>query len=453
MQRTKGYESATLELTPHLMLVLSHYRSSALALMIVLAIRLGKALDVRGIAGREKLRELLNGNLSSSSSFSLRRGAEDGTEWKCVRIPRDDSSTITSTCCLSGRVTASGQLGVTCLPSLVIAGFQKTGTTALASLLAENMGIRFPKQKEVHYFDSNKGFRKGMAWYVRQFPEWDYHFHDWQDPPLYAEATPFYISSPIACERMARVLPDVKIVVMVREPASRAYSEWQMKKRRVEAQDAFRRLFRRHGKRAYMCMKRHIFESKKAFKCIPEELREDVHWTRFMKAWHHERTSSGTDALTSLDACFGKLILPPSHPVAQGESNELASNYIDSSMFGELDEASIRETALGLYGEYTSEIESESEGEGDENSDGAAGALIKSQRLSDYESSFQKPRDSESSDLIRGENDEVVPCLEKATAERLRPFTEVTLEEVRNDTSIHHRSPYSDPQISFCALT
>lgn len=49
--------------------------------------------------------------------------------------------------------------------------------------------------------------------------------------PMFAEATPFYIASRDACKRMSVTIPDVKLIVMLREPVARAYSEYQMKKR------------------------------------------------------------------------------------------------------------------------------------------------------------------------------------------------------------------------------
>jgi hypothetical protein len=47
----------------------------------------------------------------------------------------------------------------------------------------------------------------------------------------YIEATPFYIASRHACRRISETVPEVKIIVLLREPVARAYSEYQMKKR------------------------------------------------------------------------------------------------------------------------------------------------------------------------------------------------------------------------------
>ena len=49
--------------------------------------------------------------------------------------------------------------------------------------------------------------------------------------PLNAESTPFYIASDKACERIAKSVPNVRIILLLREPVARAYSEYNMKKR------------------------------------------------------------------------------------------------------------------------------------------------------------------------------------------------------------------------------
>ena len=47
------------------------------------------------------------------------------------------------------------------------------------------------------------------------------------------EATPFYLASRHACRRLSETVPEVKLLVLLREPGARAYSEYQMKKRSV----------------------------------------------------------------------------------------------------------------------------------------------------------------------------------------------------------------------------
>lgn len=45
------------------------------------------------------------------------------------------------------------------------------------------------------------------------------------------EATPFYLASRDACLRMSKTIPNVKLIILLRNPVDRAYSEYQMKQR------------------------------------------------------------------------------------------------------------------------------------------------------------------------------------------------------------------------------
>lgn len=380
-------------------------------------------IEERGMAAREILRGLLADN-----GTSRRSKEEAGSAWKCVQLPHDGSDLV-STCCLTGNVMQDAQrtphLGISCLPTVIIAGFQKTGTTALASMLAERLHVRFPRQKEVHYFDKNLSFRKGLGWYVNQFPQWHFSFHDWQDPPVYAEATPFYLSSPTACSRIARSLPDTKIIAVVREPAARAYSEWQMKKRRVEAQDAFVSLFMEHHDAVYNCLKEYAYDTKGIFWCLPSALREDVHWSRFYKAFNDERLKSSTDWFVSLDTCFGlNSILPaskapPPAPAADALATEATPTqsvslmeFNDTDILQLMDEGIVRDAAESLYGVNSA-------------------PLAQSQRLSDYESSFRKTAtEGSNATTLTPASLGIIPCLLKVTGERLAPFRETIEEEM-----------------------
>ena len=78
-----------------------------------------------------------------------------------------------------------------------------------------------------------------MREYLAEFRPWNYTHYDWYYPPVYAESTPFYIASRDACQRMAKDIPGTKMIVLLREPVARAYSEYHMKKRRVDQQNEF----------------------------------------------------------------------------------------------------------------------------------------------------------------------------------------------------------------------
>lgn len=103
------------------------------------------------------------------------------------------------------------------LPTLVIAGAQKCGTSSLAATLRRHPQVFMARPKELHFFDRH--FDRGLDWYREQFTPRRGHVHA-------GEATPNYLYHPDARRRIPEVLPDAKIVVILRDPAKRAYSHY-----------------------------------------------------------------------------------------------------------------------------------------------------------------------------------------------------------------------------------
>jgi hypothetical protein len=108
------------------------------------------------------------------------------------------------------------------LPTFVIAGSQKCGTTSLAATLRQHRQVHVPRPKEVHFFDQH--FARGTEWYAEQFSPREHHRQ-------VGEATPSYLDHPLATRRLARTLPDARIVVVLRNPVDRAYSHYWHKRR------------------------------------------------------------------------------------------------------------------------------------------------------------------------------------------------------------------------------
>lgn len=109
-------------------------------------------------------------------------------------------------------------------PDILVVGAQRAGTTTLFRLLSEHPGLRRPTlTKGTGYFDDN--FGHGMRWYRAHFPL--------RSPrrsaarPLAFECSGYYLFHPCAPERIARALPGVQVVVMVRDPVARAYSAYR----------------------------------------------------------------------------------------------------------------------------------------------------------------------------------------------------------------------------------
>ena len=102
------------------------------------------------------------------------------------------------------------------LPEFLGIGTQKGGTTTLQRLLEQHPQVYLPPCKELHYFSLHYG--EGEAWYRQQFakaaPE-----------QRCGEITPYYLFHPIAPQRIKALLPEAKLIVLLRDPVERALSQ------------------------------------------------------------------------------------------------------------------------------------------------------------------------------------------------------------------------------------
>jgi sulfotransferase family protein len=108
-------------------------------------------------------------------------------------------------------------------PSFIIAGAQRAGTTTLYRVLSDHPAVARPTvSKGIGYFDIH--YARGPRWYLGHFPlAWLARRRHGPDAATF-ESSGYYLYHPLAAERIARDLPDVRVVVMVREPVERAYS-------------------------------------------------------------------------------------------------------------------------------------------------------------------------------------------------------------------------------------
>jgi hypothetical protein len=122
-----------------------------------------------------------------------------------------------------GRITAPARM----TPSFLICGGQRCGTTSLyRALAAHPVVLKAVLHKGVHYFDTS--YRRGMAWYRGHFPmqrQSDKIKERYGVPAQTFESSPYYMYHPQAAARIARDLPGAKLVVLVRDPVERAYSQ------------------------------------------------------------------------------------------------------------------------------------------------------------------------------------------------------------------------------------
>ncbi len=112
------------------------------------------------------------------------------------------------------------------LPSFILVGAQRTGTTSLYRALMSHPLIHQANfHKGVNYFDIN--YDHDFSWYRGHFPttaSLNRRGRHLDGDPVTFEASGYYMFHPCAAERMARHLPDVKILAMLRDPIERAFS-------------------------------------------------------------------------------------------------------------------------------------------------------------------------------------------------------------------------------------
>jgi hypothetical protein len=108
-------------------------------------------------------------------------------------------------------------------------GAQKAGTSALDTYLRMHPALGLANVKEVHFFDDERTYlRDAMSGYA------DYHrqFSPTSSTTLFGEITPAYMYWNDAPRRIWQYNPAMKLVVVLRNPITRAFSHWNMERDR-----------------------------------------------------------------------------------------------------------------------------------------------------------------------------------------------------------------------------
>ena len=106
------------------------------------------------------------------------------------------------------------------LPNFLIIGAMKAGTTSLHAYLADHPQVHMAPTKELHFFVESLNWSRGVDWYERQFEGAGDAIAVGEASPSYSGAT-YYPGVP---QRIAAVLPDVRLVYVVRHPVERMRS-------------------------------------------------------------------------------------------------------------------------------------------------------------------------------------------------------------------------------------
>ncbi|MGF1588757.1 MAG: sulfotransferase domain-containing protein [Pleurocapsa sp.] len=116
------------------------------------------------------------------------------------------------------------------MPDFIIIGAAKCGTSSLYKYLTQHPKIKSAFQKEPSFF--NTYFDKGLTWYRSNFPIQRQNF-------ITGEASPGYFYYPPAPQRIAKLIPAVKLIVLLRNPVDRACSLYYYNLKHLGDKDEF----------------------------------------------------------------------------------------------------------------------------------------------------------------------------------------------------------------------
>jgi hypothetical protein len=112
-------------------------------------------------------------------------------------------------------------------PSIIIIGAQKSGTSSLFYYLGQHPQIIPSYKKEVHFFDGGlnpnvDNFNKGEPWYRSHFPLKRNTINNQKA----FEASPLYLFNPLSPQRIYELIPEVRLIAVLRNPVERAISHY-----------------------------------------------------------------------------------------------------------------------------------------------------------------------------------------------------------------------------------
>jgi len=166
---------------------------------------------------------LIETDTNAADTFDFRRadhgrGANESLLWKLRRpvVPAAKRAIRRYGAATSGRRV---------LPDYLLIGAKRGGSTSLARSLTESPGVQglFPQRealKGTYYFDVHHG--QGEAWYRSHFPT-----RSALGSNIVGDASPYYLSHPHAAERARQLVPDARIICVLRDPVDRAFSHYR----------------------------------------------------------------------------------------------------------------------------------------------------------------------------------------------------------------------------------
>jgi hypothetical protein len=109
------------------------------------------------------------------------------------------------------------------LPNFLLIGAPKAGTTAIYHYLKQHPEIFMSPVKEARFF-GDEGVKSVTA--IRDLEKYKALFQNVTTQKIWGEATPDYLCSPSAATQIKTIIPEAKLVAIIRNPVDRAYSHY-----------------------------------------------------------------------------------------------------------------------------------------------------------------------------------------------------------------------------------
>jgi hypothetical protein len=165
--------------------------------------------------------------------------------------------------------------------NFIVAGVQKAGTTAIHDFLAQHPHVALLRDQALHFFDRKEHFSASETGPV----EPDYRIlHGNFDPGwrwrVAGEVTADYLYYPGALERIAHYNSKMKLIISLRNPVGRAFSQWNMRRAKdqelLEFLDALKRdqeigIWQRPRGNAYLARSLYAPQLEQVFELFPRE--------------------------------------------------------------------------------------------------------------------------------------------------------------------------------------
>ncbi len=132
-------------------------------------------------------------------------------------------------------------VGLRALPDFLYIGGARCGSTSMWEYLAVHPQVLPARHKQLLYYDVQH--HRGLDWYRSNFP-FRAQLGRGRRPKITGEATTSYLFNPVAPERVVVDIPDVKLIVQLREPVARVFSHYRLNVKLGEEHRSFAEVVR-----------------------------------------------------------------------------------------------------------------------------------------------------------------------------------------------------------------